>query len=590
MNHSRLDTDITVHSKMLWNTIREYLPFFLIAFVIPVFTWNIPVSYNHEASRFTVTSKGYNDFFHLSKVWILYAATLILFVRFLLRWQGRLPRIFLLFIPYILLIILSVCLSDYPVTSVFGLVDHYEGALTQICYALLLIFSYSFSNEEQVQRIIKLVLWAGVAVALAGILQFTGSPLFGRMLPGEAFPTGLGWKGDLPGISSTIGNSNYTGTYAVLLIPLAFMTMIMEKNKAKKAFALLIYYGAGIFLLLGSLSRAGYISFIILCISGAVFLGKYLKKQVPWVLMAVAYAALIFLWMNSASKGLIGNELKGLNPFVKPVAEADKLVFQEIRTDNETARLQTNKWVLNIRSDEDGFSLEDELGRPVPSTIDEDDGRITLTGKPYENIHAWVQVKEGIKWILVEMEGKEIEFVHTGQDMKAVGFNSVLADVAPVKASTLIKNEAFASGRGYIWSRSLPLLKGALVWGYGPDTFAFTFPQNDFVGKLNYGSIWVIIGKPHNWYLQIALGSGLLSLLCLLIYFALYCIKTLQRHFRGFWENSGLAMGILLSVIGFFLTGVFNDSVVSVSPILWMLAGFGIRLLHDGELLSAKPG
>lgn len=581
---------MNARGRMLWYRIREYLPFFLIAFLIPVFTWNIPVAYNNETSRFIVTSKGYEDFFHLSKVWILYAATLILFVRFLLQWQGRLPRILLVFVPYILLIILSVSFSDYPVTSVFGLVDHYEGGLTQICYALILIFSYGFSNEEQIHRVIRLVLWAGVAVTLVGILQFTGSPLFGRMLPGETFPTGLGWKGDLPGISSTLGNSNYTGTYAILLIPLAVMTMIKEKNIVKKVFALLIFYGAGIFLLLGSLSRAGYISFIILCVPGAVLLWKRQKKQVLWVIMAVAYTTFIFLWMNSASKGLIGNELRGLNPFSKPVAEIGKLVFQEIRTDNETARLQTNKWVLNIRSNETGFSLEDELGRPVQSTIDKDDGRITLTQEPYDNIHAWVQVKDDIKWILVEMEGKEIEFVHTGQDMKVVGFNSVLTDIAPVKASNLIKDETFASGRGYIWSRALPLLKGALIWGYGPDTFAYIFPQNDIVGKLNYGSIWVIIGKPHNWYLQIALGSGLLSLLCLLIYFAWYGIKTLQKHFRGPWESAGPAMGILFSVIGFFLTGVFNDSVVSVSPILWMLTGFGIRLLHDGEPSSVKPG
>lgn len=575
-----------VQGGILWTICRESLPFILIAFVIPVFTCRIFVAYNQEISRLITTSKGYEDFFHLSKVWILYAATIILFVRFLLRWQGTLPRIFLVFVPYFLLILLSVCFSDYPVTSLFGLVDHYEGALTQISYALILIFSFSFSDDEQIYRMVRVALWAGVVVAAIGVLQFTGSELFSRMLPGETFPTVQGWKEDLHGISATIGNSNYTGTYAVLLLPLSFMVMMKEKGPVKKTFALIVFFGSGIFLLLGSLSRAGYISFLILCITGAALLWRSLKKQALWVGLAAAYAAVIFLWMNGASGGLLGSELKGLNPFAKPASAPDKLIFKDVHIDNDTATIQTNRWVLKIRSDEAGFRLEDEHGQPVRSVVNENEGRITPTEDPFIGIQAWVQTQEDVKWLLIQMEGKELEFVHTGLGMKVVGFNNVLTDITPVKASTWIKNEAFASGRGYIWSRSLPLLKGALVWGYGPDTFAFVFPQNDIVGKLNYGSIWVIIGKPHNWYLQIAFGSGVVSLVCLLVLFAWYAVKTLHRYFQRKEENTGLAMGILFSVIGFLLVGVFNDSVVSVSPLLWMLAGFGIRLLHHNAVTS----
>lgn len=260
-------------------------------------------------------------------------------------------------------------------------------------------------------------------------------------------------------------------------------------------------------------------------------------------------------------------------------------MFDEIKLDVDTAMIQTNKWVLTVQNDEDGFRFIDKAGKPISAVYDELNKNLQLVGKPYENIRAWVQQKEALKWILLDMEGKDIELVHTGQKMMVVGFNGALTNIQPVETFPLITNEAFASGRGYIWSRTIPLLKKAILWGYGPDTFPFIFPQNDIVGKLNYGAIWAVVGKPHNWYLQVALGSGVVSLICLMAYFILYGIATIKRYWGKNEEEHKtlIAYGILLSVIGYFAAGLFNDSVVSVSPILWMLSGFGMRLLQPRE-------
>ena len=43
--------------------------------------------------------------------------------------------------------------------------------------------------------------------------------------------------------------------------------------------------------------------------------------------------------------------------------------------------------------------------------------------------------------------------------------------------------ERLGSGRGYIWSRSIPLIKQAGFMGLGADTYPEYFPQNDFKGK-----------------------------------------------------------------------------------------------------------
>lgn len=570
----------------------EVTPFFLIACVVPLIILRIPVVYHSEMSSFIVTAKGYDDYFHLIKVWVLYTATAMLFAVFLLKKATNLPRMFSLFIPYISLILLSVCFSGSIVTAVFGLADHYEGALTQICYALILIFSYCFSrDEDRILTVVRFILWGATGAALIGLLQLSGNPLIGGLIPGETLRfVSSQAKADISGITSTIGNSNYTGTYAVILIPLSVMLIFREKSIPRKAFALVVYFGASVFLLLGSLSRAGYTSFLAVCPLMVIFLWKTLKKQILWVLIALTYAGCIFTAMNISMDGILLKEVKNLNPFTPETVRADKLIFQDIRLDENTAVIETNRYALIIRNSESGFLLQDGTGNPIPSVFDESSQSLMLTKWPYENIHAWEQQREGVRWILLEMEGKEIEFVHTGESMKAVGFNNVLTDIFPVEAFAGIKNEAFASGRGYIWSRSIPLLKKAVLWGFGPDTFPYVFPQNDIVGKLNYGSIWIIIGKPHSWYLQVALGSGVLSLLCILAFLGCLAVKTILVHRRETQgERTLMAFTFLLCLIGFLAAGVFNDSVVSVSPILWMLCGFGVRLAQNAEGNAPGP-
>ncbi len=567
------------HSTFIFHW--EFIPFFLIAFVIPVIVLRIPVAYTSEIRFLIATAEGYEDYFHFIKVWVLYGATIMLFLTFLLKKAEPMPRIFSLFIPYIFMIIVSVGFSQAKITSVFGLADHYEGALTQICYALILIFSFYFADsEDRILIAVKLVLCGAVVVALVGLLQLAGSPLINSLIPGEGLQfAAVQGKADVSGITSTIGNSNYTGTYAVLLIPLSVLMVLREKRLPHKILSVIVYFGSAIFLLFSSLSRAAYISFLVVCPMMVIFFWKSLKKQFLWVLAALTYASFIFIAMNTATQGIVLKEVQSLNPFAPKVSKEAQLVFRDIRLDEDSAVIETNQWTLMVRREHHGFRLEDGAGNLIPSDFDESSQSLTLTEKPYQDIRAWIQQKDEVQWILLEMGGKDIEFVHTGQSMKVVGFNSVLADIVPVETFTGIQNESFASGRGYIWSRAIPLLKNALLWGYGPDTFAYIFPQNDFVGKLNYGSIWVIIGKPHNWYLQVALGSGVLSLVCLLVFFGWFIIKSVLLHLRfDQGERTQMAFAVLASVLGYLIISVLNDSVVSVSPILWMLCGFGVQL------------
>ena len=92
--------------------------------------------------------------------------------------------------------------------------------------------------------------------------------------------------------------------------------------------------------------------------------------------------------------------------------------------------------------------------------------------------------------------------------------------------------ETKGSGRIYIWSRTLPLLKKYFFVGSGPDTFYRAFPQNDYVGKEMYADTSArMIEKAHNGYLMTAVQTGVVSLILLLVFYGWY-VKTFFRRVK----------------------------------------------------------
>lgn len=145
--------------------------------------------------------------------------------------------------------------------------------------------------------------------------------------------------------------------------------------------------------------------------------------------------------------------------------------------------------------------------------------------------------------------------------------------------------ERLGSSRGYIWSRTLPLLKNCLFTGYGPDTYTYNFPQNDFLAKYysyqNPGEgFYITVDKPHNLYIQIMYGSGLIALIAFLAIMLIYLIDcfrlyALKKEYR---PEQIMGAAVMLGIVGYLAAGFFNDSVVHVAPIFWILLGTGAAL------------
>ena len=166
---------------------------------------------------------------------------------------------------------------------------------------------------------------------------------------------------------------------------------------------------------------------------------------------------------------------------------------------------------------------------------------------------------------------------------------TVLCDAYPVQKMDIDEpetigfrgKEKLGSARGYIWSRSIPMMKDTFLIGYGPDTYAAKFPQNDLLGKWwAYDTPNMIVDKVHNLYLQYFINNGGLALLGFLVLVIAYIIQSFKLYaLKGFYENKEiLGIATTLAIIGYLGAGMFNDSVVSVAPIFWVLLGIGIAI------------
>jgi hypothetical protein len=172
--------------------------------------------------------------------------------------------------------------------------------------------------------------------------------------------------------------------------------------------------------------------------------------------------------------------------------------------------------------------------------------------------------------VYISPEEKVFKFVnHRGKPVdietpESIGFNGY---------------ERWASSRGYIWSRSLPLLKDTLFIGHGPDTFALYFPQNDFVNKLKYlDTPYTLVDKPHNMYLQIALNTGVLSLVAFIVFVLWFVISAIKLYIKPKSINTFYIAGVscVTAVVGYLVAGLANDSIIGVSTVFWVLLGIGI--------------
>ena len=584
-------------SKKLKYDLALVVPLILVISIVPLIVYLKIVPVDDVMLLFTNGKENFDFFSYFKMQWLL-IITLLGSIYYVVRAflsenvLIRKTKSYYLMAAYLGFALLSTLFAEYKGVALTGFVDRYEGLFVLAAYIALTFLAFNtIDNEKQLKSVLVALGISSLLMTVLGLTQFIDK---------DFFMTDLGKRLILPGryehiadelnftfagsrtVYGTLYNINYVGVYMSLVFAVSSTLAILLRSDKYKLFFILTSL-ASFLMLLGSRSRAGMFSIAVYALLALIFFRTQIRTRWKSFLGIIVAVVLVFFGVNTARDGYYTNILKaGLNS-LNTVHEAD---FKDIVLDDNTATIQFKDYSLKIAVEGDGFQLYDENNNVLEITYS--DGLYKAVTEPYKKHSFSIRTLEEQYVVLdsniVTNRGdRNIKFVvNDDTEIKVLGYKGEFLDDIKAPSFGFEGREQMASNRGYIWSRSIPMLKDTIFWGHGPDTYALHFPNNDFVGKfLGFSNLNTVVDKPHNLYLQIAINTGVTSLLAFLGLVGLYIIDSFKLYFNrkeytGFIDVAGL--GILLAVVVYLFTGLSNDSIVSVAPVFWILLGSGMAV------------
>lgn len=209
--------------------------------------------------------------------------------------------------------------------------------------------------------------------------------------------------------------------------------------------------------------------------------------------------------------------------------------------------------ILNVRSDGDSITFP----------------------YPYDMISAGFE--NSALWLDLGYKGRISFAIKNGQFYPMAADGSLINDISSGDKSgeelytdSYKKIDALFTGRGYIWRKTLPLLKNTIIFGHGAGTFGLYFKQFDYAGLLNsQGNVDLIVDRPHSMYIQMAFSQGIL---CMTAY-AVMVITVIITFIKDNKCKNINKLPVIIAVIGFCIMELITDSSVTVNPIFWAVLG-----------------
>ncbi len=498
----------------------------------------------------------------------------------------------LMFLPlfvYMLFVILStVCSKDYSF-SLLGSMDAKEPVGVLLGYVIVAFYAFiAIDSMEDVNQLTTAGVIGGTLMALVGVLQTIGKdPLLNegiqRIFAGNEFintygPLQLNFPvGQAYG---TLFNPNYVGTYVAMYVPLVLIGFVMNKQLWKKIVCGLTLVGL-LVMLFASQSRTGLIAVVAVAVVMLLFLGRKIWKYWYLIIPGVTFVVMAFSLLDTYRDNLLTNRLKQMFAIEK---SSDPVLGVDTTGNGVRVVCEDTEYTVMMPISSSGFAYVAFEGNEQKEVTYSEDGSygyftlnsgevIAIQTASYEDRYAFGLVINGRN------------FYFTNQIV--VGNYKYISEYGRVDECIMADNvfygyEAVASGRGYVWGRSIPILLSNFVVGSGPDTFGIEFPQNDYVARYKSGFDNIIFTRPHNFFLQMGVQTGTLSLIAFLTFYVIYLVGSCKRYGFQKYESMEEWMGfaVFLSTIGFIASGFANDSLIVVTPIFYVLIGMGMAINH----------
>lgn len=631
---------------------RDFFIFIMLVFIIgiiPLIVRYVKLPTNPDELQLIKSinfDEGSDDLFAYYKSGCLIAAAVLLCFFYIYRyftsnmsfkWKTAVKNpVVIAFGIYIFTAVLSVALSQFKHTSIYGISQRYEGIFALLTYMVIFYAVFDFVKSRfRAKLVLCILLTSSFIISLIGLSQFFGRDVFAGYYTNtelaKGFPQGLlapfvlggtepdstmsyynivkEYGGDLApafkDIYATLYNPNCAGLYAAMLASLFLFTGLYWPKGKKFKYVLLSMSALLCFIMVGAKSSGGLLGFAVAIVIGLVLsIVHFLRRQANanptsetgyasmtakglGFAAAIICAAVIILFVPPVRNNLETMVYK----FYAYTNPENTFFLQDLRIEDQTVEIETKSGSLTIDSSRGIGDLVfyDPDGSPLTYIETAMPDRQNPVDYYKSSAFGDVLVQRILNKASIQFSGEIFLFsVDENNRITALNNRDKPVDISMEVPSIGFEGyELFASGRGYIWSRSLPLVFDNLVLGSGPDTYALAFPQNDIVGKLRYlGNPYITVDKPHNYYLQVCVNTGLVSLLALLFIFAAYVFRTIFSLIKAPDENFGLRLGLLAGICSYLVSSLATDSTVSVSPVFWAILGLG----YGVEALSKKAG
>lgn len=529
------------------------------------------------------------DFFLYYKQWIFVAFAFIMV--FLILYKSKKSKEKLKYtanlIPlaiYAVLALLSAIFSDYAWFSFHGSRDQFESIFAILGYCIVVYYAIIFIiTEKDIKLIIRYLLISVTILSFLGFTQFIGHDFFGSTF-GKSLIT-FSNKIDLNFIFEkgivylTLYNPNYVGVYVALVAPIFLILLLFSKKLVNSLIYLVALLGLAI-CVIGSHSLTGLVGIAVAAIGILIFMWRYLLRRF-YIIVPIFFvlAAALFV-INKQTNFVMLHRIQSLFHIEKIERNLTNL---ETLNDHVSITYKGNIMNISLLTDEAttvSLKVSDGNGSAINKTYDASTDTFLIQDERFPYFSLAPVMYNNYLSFYVKIDDRDWLFTNQTED-GTYYYHTKLGKLDKIIAAPLVGfkgYESFASGRGYIWSHTIPLIKDHIFLGSGPDTFIIAFPQQDYLGYYNNNYEGSIITKPHNLYLQIAVQTGLLSLIAFLVFYLMYFISCLKLYIRGRFNSyyAQVGIAIFIGTMAYMVAGLSNDSSITTAPIFWTLMGVGI--------------
>ncbi len=517
-----------------------------------------------------------------------------------------------LFIGSNLLIIftfLSFLFSKYKDVVLFGAVERYESMFIGMGYIFIMLYIANFCKKKiNVHLVLVAITFGAFFVGLIGVMQYID---FNTNLFPNTTVDPLKWDfikniylinyPDLKDVLnfkfeqvySTLYNPNYVGLYGAMYIPIGMASFFYYD---KKSFMKWVSLVTSIFIflsLIGSKSDAGIIAVFATLIFTLVLISIYNfkvlnNKKIMTVVTGVVIASFVITiiafetipsvnnigknFLNAVFGNSNGSDIYSVDNalYIKLDEVEQKIVIDGKKSisvyEGESKLLGEIIFSQEIENEEMSGVFSNGVNWNVKANN-------LLTLYEYKNHKFGLELIDG----KIYVKNSKLENIDINQEIPSFGFKGM---------------ESFGTGRGFIWSRSLPIAFKSIIIGSGSDTFPLVFPQEDIRGKLLYiDNLYIHVDKAHSIYLQYWINTGFISLigyLIILVSTIWFSVKTIFAIKQVKGENEDgekifytdeerymfiILIGLVAGLVGYSISGLTADQNVTVSPLYWAMLG-----------------